>query len=108
MASEEPRQPSPARPPPPTHLPGEVALTKEKEFEKCYHEAYKFIDQGITLLTQGSHAQASVILQKGLSLIDNALAIKVESFDCSAEKIQQYVEMQMKMRCTREGTKYYE
>lgn len=45
--------------------------------------------------------QASVLLQKGLGLIDKALSTKVESFDCSAEKTQEYAEMQLKMRCTR-------
>ena len=42
-----------------------------------------------------------MVLQKGLGLIDKALAIKVESFNCTAEKTQQYTEMQVKMRCTK-------
>lgn len=101
MSSETPKQPAPSRPPPPSNLTASPAATQEEEFENVYREAYKLIDHGIVLVTKGLHTQAGVVLQKGLSLIDKALSMKVESFDCSAEKVQQYAEMQHKMRCTR-------
>ncbi|KAK8731802.1 hypothetical protein OTU49_007270 [Cherax quadricarinatus] len=102
MSAEPPKQPAPSRPPPPSNLLGTACtITPEEEFEKTYVEAYKLIDHGITLVTKGLHTQAGVVLQKGLAMIDKALTTKVESFDCSAEKVQQYAEMQLKMRCTR-------
>lgn len=99
MSKEAPQRPPPPRPEPPTTLEG--GATPQQQFENAYQEAYLLIDRGITLITEGHNAQAGVLLQKGLSVIDKALTIKVESFDCSAEKTQQYIEMQTKMRCTR-------
>ncbi|XP_063869375.1 spartin-like isoform X4 [Scylla paramamosain] len=99
MSQKTPERPPPPRPEPPTTLEG--GATPQEQFENAYREAYLLIDRGIILITEGHNAQASVVLQKGLSLIDKALTIKVESFDCSAEKTQHYVEMQTKMRCTR-------
>ncbi|XP_066977714.1 spartin isoform X3 [Macrobrachium rosenbergii] len=101
MASEESKRPAPERPPPPSNLTESSLASQEEEFSRFYKEAYKHIDLGITLVTEGNHVQASGVLQKGLALIDKALNIKVESFDCGAEEIQQYAEMQNKMRCTR-------
>ncbi|XP_069173446.1 spartin isoform X2 [Procambarus clarkii] len=100
MSSGLPKPPAPGRPPPPANL-TPAAVTLEEEFERSYKEAYKLIDHGIKLASRGLHTQAGIVLQKGLTMIDNALNIKVESFDCSAEKVQQYAEMQVKMRCTR-------
>ncbi|XP_045123403.1 spartin-like isoform X2 [Portunus trituberculatus] len=99
MSKETPKRPPPPHPEPPTTLEG--GATPQEQFESNYQEAYLLIDRGITFVTEGHNAQAGVLLQKGLSLIDKALAIKVESFDCSAEKTQQYAEMQAKMRYTR-------
>lgn len=45
--------------------------------------------------------QASTLFEQGLKLIDDALNVKIESFDLSAEQIQLYAEMQNKMRRTR-------
>ncbi|XP_068216967.1 spartin isoform X2 [Palaemon carinicauda] len=101
MASEESKKFVPERPPPPSNLTNSSLDSQEEEFSKVYKESYKYIDLGITLVTEGNHVQANAVLQKGLSLIDKALNIKIESFDCSAEKLQQYAEMQNKMRCTR-------
>lgn len=99
MSQEPPKKVIPPRPAPPISL--ERDATPHEHFEATYQEAYQLIDRGITLITEGHNAQASVLLQKGLGLIDKALAIKIESFDCSAEKTQEYAEMQVKMRCTR-------
>nr|XP_027221066.1 spartin-like [Penaeus vannamei] len=102
MSSETPEKNPPTRPAPPTTLRMNTeAATQEEEFVKTYREAYKYIDHGITLATQNMHTQAGSVLQKGLALIDKALTIKIENFDCSGEKIQHYAEMQNKMRCTR-------
>ncbi|XP_042859722.1 spartin-like isoform X2 [Penaeus japonicus] len=102
MSSETPEKTPPPRPAPPTTLMMNTeAATQEEEFVKTYREAYKYIDHGITLATQNLHTQAGSVLQKGLAFIDKALTIKIENFDCSGEKIQQYAEMQNKMRCTR-------
>ncbi|XP_047487990.1 spartin-like [Penaeus chinensis] len=102
MSSETPEKNPPTRPAPPTTLMMNTeAASQEEEFVKTYREAYKYIDHGITLATQNMHTQAGSVLQKGLALIDKALTIKIENFDCSGEKIQHYAEMQNKMRCTR-------
>lgn len=104
MSSEQPKNPAaaPERPRPPSDFPSNVVpASQEEEFANTYREAYKHIDHGITLVTENKHSQASAVLQKGLDMIDKALSIKVETFDCSAEKVQQYAEMQLKMRCTR-------
>lgn len=96
----DPHQQKPARPSPPANF-GLSQTSPIAEFEKTYHGAYKAIDQGVTLVSQGQNAQGQSILQKGLELIDIALSTKVESFEASPEKIQMYIEMQLKMRCTR-------
>ncbi|XP_076046807.1 spartin isoform X2 [Oratosquilla oratoria] len=96
MASIPPKG-APSRPPPPTNL----TASPEEEFQKAYREAYKYIDNAIILVTQGQHGQAETLFQKGLTLIDKAVNVKVETFGCSQDKVQQYLEMQNKMRCTR-------
>ncbi|XP_042231033.1 protein spartin-like isoform X2 [Homarus americanus] len=102
MSSEKPKKPAPGRPPPPSDLSSSTdAATPEEEFENTYKEAYRLIDHGIVLVTQGLNTQAAAVLQKGLTVVDKALSIKVEAFNSNAEKIQQYTAMQHKMRCTR-------
>lgn len=58
MNQEAPKKSAPSRPPPPTSL--EAGTTPEQQFENTYHEAYQLIDRGITLVTEGHNAQASV------------------------------------------------
>lgn len=39
-----------------------AALSTEEEFENAYTEAYKQIDHGITLVTQGCKAQVRIVI----------------------------------------------
>ncbi|KAL7634293.1 UNVERIFIED_CONTAM: hypothetical protein RMT77_015623 [Armadillidium vulgare] len=84
----------------PVRPPRSKEVTVE-QFESWYKEAYKKIDNGITLVTEGRSETASEILEEGLKLIDKALSVKVETFEIGADKLQLYIEMQNKMRITK-------
>lgn len=80
MNQEQPK-PVPSRPPPPTSLEGGATL--EEQFENTYREAYQLIDQGITLVTEGHNAQASisVVEQSHCRLCEINLNLVILSLD---------------------------
>lgn len=93
----------PSRPPPPST----VAVIRDlKAVQKCYDDAYKHIDLGLSADEQGNADEAKAIYQSGLQSVTRALGVNCEQLNGTQEDKDQAKSIQQKLNKTKLQIEY--